>query len=164
MDGEKNEQQSLEGKYSRKYISRKHDLCLWMGPISLINGFCLASWSTAAPPYLLIIKACVGFITYGSFLKPLFSQQTTKQNSRTCDSREVYILLGALRLQNAAAGRGLGGWLVHCHSPHLGHSTPPLFMVTKITLRRRRPGRITQLAGGGSEFLSKRCFVGRLKT
>lgn len=78
MDGEKNEQQSLEGKYSRKYISRKHDLCLCMGPISLINGFCLASWSTAAPLHLLIIKACVGFITYGSFLKPFFSKQRNR--------------------------------------------------------------------------------------
>jgi len=164
MDGEKNEQQSLEGKYSRKYISRKHDLCLWMGPISLINGFCLASWSTAAPPHLLIIKACVGFITYGSFLKPFFSQQTTKQNSRICNSREVYVLLRVLRLRKAAAGQDLGGWPVQHLSPHLGHPTPPPFVVRKITLRGRSPGSIAQLAGGGNEFLCTRCFVGRLKT
>lgn len=60
--------------------------------------FCLASWSTAAPPHLLIIKACVGFITYGqlfeTFLQPAndeteFQDLRLKGGVRTCQSPEI---------------------------------------------------------------------------
>lgn len=114
IDGEKNEQQSSEGKYYRKCMSRKDDLCLWMGPISFINGFCFASWSMPARPYFFMMKACFGS---PSFIAAFGNSSSANKP------------WNRLRFSNDGH-----------YSPHLGHPyTLPIVLCGKGVRQRKDP-------------------------
>lgn len=131
IDGEKNEQQSSEGKYGRKCISRKEDLCLWMGPISFIHGFCFATWSTPALPHFLITKACF----WVHRLSQLFETSSANKPGNRQDFQNLW-----LRLSCAGVGQDLGGREVQHYDLHLGHPyTLPIVLWGKWVYERKDP-------------------------
>lgn len=120
--GEKSEQQSFQGKHSGRWVSGQDASCLPVGSVSFIHGVCFASPSTLASPPFASLRPPPG-PSLLSVSKPPFSQHATNGTvSPGCVTRGILCApLGILRLQDAGAGRALGGCLLRCCSPRLGH-------------------------------------------